>query len=462
MLIIKLIVEAFRPLMCMVLYRVVFCLVAGRYVRAPQSAEENDLFTDLAEQLAEEKEMRAHLANELELSRKEVEELRAGLHAKDTGSNVDSQNPEFDVQAGFSSTHRIPSHPVASRSFEESRFLSSMNQLSVASINVPECKAANDEQIHRHTFELWKDLLVDSMKLAGIEEESVMYTIFKVKAGPRLLEIFRNTKSDADAPDAVLEPFSNAMHRLKTYFGSGSDVMLMRRRLTMMIQKDEESDLNFILRVGSTARLCEYDQNKEFDEIISTVAEHATRRDVRTAALKMLNRKCNFTDLVDKVRELEAIRLNEEYVMLKRGKQSDKTSAALVAPLRLTTNWEATRFTRGNVNNRGYSGRRANWRPSRGRQSFTEGRVQPKTFHQNGERCWRCYSVYHSADACRVKSKTCNRCGIVGHIQRACTNTNFKRSAEEALETVPAKIAAVEKVEEITAMEDMVSAVTED
>lgn len=399
------------------------------------------------------------LENELELSRKEVEELRAGLLSKDTGSNVDSQNPEFDVQAGFSSTHRLQNHPVASRSFEESRFLSSMNQLSVASINVPECKAANDEQIHRHTFELWKDLLVDSMKLAGIEEESVMYTIFKVKAGHRLLEIFRNTKSNADAPDAVLEPFSNAMHRLKTYFGSGSDVMLMRRRLTMMIQKDEESDLNFILRVGSTARLCEYDEEKEFDEIISTVAEHASSRDVRTAALKMFNRKGNFTDLVDKVRELEAIRLNEEYVMQKRGKH---TAEAMVAPLRSTTNWEANRFTRGNVNNRGYTGRRANWRAPRGRQPFSQGSVQPKTFHHSGERCWRCYSVYHSANACRVKSKTCNRCGIVGHIQRACTNANFKRTAEEVMDTVPAKIAAVEKVEEVPTMEDMVSAVSED
>ncbi|XP_062535223.1 uncharacterized protein LOC134204416 [Armigeres subalbatus] len=268
---------------------------AGKYVRAPKYIEEeveDELSAALAKQLTEERAIREKMAGELEKSRKEIEALRAGL-TRDTGSNPDSQQSNFDAQTGFSSTRHMAFTPNASRSLEESRFLCSMNQLSVASINVPECKAAADEQIHRQTFEEWKDLLIDSMKLAGIEDEVTMYTVFKVKAGPRLLEIFRNTKSACDAPDPDAEPFSNALHRLKTYFGSGSDVMLMRRRLSLMLQKHDESDLNFILRVGSTARLCEYDDDKEFEEIVATVAEHAISRDVRTTALKLLSRKEN-------------------------------------------------------------------------------------------------------------------------------------------------------------------------
>lgn len=429
-------------------------------MRAPKCMDEDDLSPDLARQLVEERQMRNQLANELEQSRRENEELRAGLSAQDTGSNTDNPNLDFDAPARFSSTRQMASIPGGYRSLEDSRFLCSMNQLSVASINVPECKAVDNDQIHRQTFEQWKDLLVDSMKLAGIEEESTMYTVFKVKAGPSLLEIFRNTQSQADAPDEKAAPFSNAMHRLKTYFGSGSDIMLMRRRLALMTQKHDESDLNFIIRVGSLARLCEYDSEKEFEEIVATVAERARNRDVRMASLKMLSRKGNFTDLIDKVRELEAIRLNEEYVMQKQGKQLEQPDHALVAPvmapIRPTQNWEPIRFARGSMNNRGYRGR-GSWRTPRGRHPFLRAPYHHQPFSQSGERCWRCNSFSHSANSCNARDRTCNKCGVVGHILRACTAGSYKRSAQEGMEVSPAKIAAVEKIEEVSAGTDSVS-----
>lgn len=276
-----------------------------------------------------------------------------------------------------------------------------------------------------------------------------------MKAGQRLLEIFRNTKSHAEAPNPDSAPFSNAMHRLKTYFGSGSDVMLMRRRLALLTQKPDESDLNFITRVGSTARLCEFDEGKEFEEVVATVAEHARNRDVRTTALKMLSRKASFTDLVDKIREIEAIRLNEEFVMQKHGKQTQ----ALIAPVRSSPNWDSGRQqrtmeyydSRGSMHPRGYPSRRGSWRAPRGRQSYIRGSLGggPHVSPQSGERCWRCYSVYHSANNCTVKDKICNGCGRVGHIQRACrSRETYKRPAQEYLEAPSTKIAFVEKTEE--------------
>lgn len=126
---------------------------------------------------------------------------------------------------------------------EESKFLVSMNQLSMASINVPECKPGDDGEIHRQTYELWKELLLDSMSLAGLVDEQTKFTFFfKVKAGIKLLQIFRNTKSQSGDPDPQTKPFSNAMHRLKSYFGSGSDVMLMRRKMALMGQRADETD----------------------------------------------------------------------------------------------------------------------------------------------------------------------------------------------------------------------------
>lgn len=374
------------------------------------------------------------------------------------------QEADFNAENRMSSTRHTLLQGV-----EESKFFSSMNQLSVASINVPECKATDGGEIHRQTYEMWKDLLVDSLKLAGVDDESTKFTVFKVKAGQRLLEIYRNTKTPDDAPNQDTAPFSNAMHRLKTYFGSGSDLMLMRRKLALMTQQPEETDLNFIMRVGSTARLCEFEGEKEFEEIVSTVAEQARNREVRTTALKMLSRKGTFIDLVDKVREIETIRLNEEYVMRRHG----SAEPTLVAPVQ--SSWNASRPQRYSGNfiprggfQRGNIVRRGTWRGNRIRQSYSGGSnggtnyqtQQTRSGPPRGGRCWRCGGVYHAAEYCSTKDKICNRCGRLGHIERVCSES-VKRPSNEVLDATPGKIAAVEKSEEEPKDKDPVSEIEE-
>lgn len=413
--------------------------------KTTRTREQKKKVKDLARELAEEKAKNATLTEALERSMQVNPDM------------------DFNVENRLSSTR----HTVT-QTLEESKFASSMNQLSIASINVPECKAPDGEEIHRQTYEMWKDLLVDSLKLAGIDDESTKFTVFKVKAGTRLLEIYRNTKSQAEAPDQDTHPFSNAMHRLKTYFGSGSDIMLMRRRLALMTQRAEETDLNFITRVGSTARLCNFDEEKEFEEIVSTVAEHARSRDVRTTALKMLSRKCTFIDLVDKVREIETIRLNEEYVMRRNG----NSNPALVAPVNSVSSWDpsrqqrysnnfAPRGARGRGFQRGNTGSRGTWRSNRGRPAYSGGYPQSQPSRSGpsrGERCWRCGGVYHDADDCNCIDKICDKCGEVGHIKRVCTNPGTrKRPTSDTSDGVPGKIAAVEKPEEELKEEQPVS-----
>lgn len=392
----------------------------------------------------------------LNRSQREIAELQASKQNKAKGSGeVEDPEIDFNAENGLSSTRQ-----VAGPSFEESRFLSSMNQLSVASINVPECKATDDDGIHRFTYDQWKDLLIDSLKLAGIEDEVTKFTVFKVKAGPQLLEIFRNTKSHDSSPDPVKRPFSNAMQRLQSYFGSGSDVMLMRRKLAMMIQKPDETDLNFLTRVGSTARLCEFEGEKEFEQIIATVAEHARNRDVRTTALKMLSRKGTFIDLVDKVREIESIRLNEEYVMRRYG----NVEQAMVAPVRSFSNWDIAHQQSYPTRGGGYMSGSYRGAPFQSRQAYrggytqnqiNRGRRQHSRFGRGGAsqpsssdgNCWRCGGVYHSPNDCRVRDKICNRCGQSGHIQLVCFNSG-KRAGGGSVDKPPNKIAAIEMQEQ--------------
>lgn len=391
---------------------------------------------DLSQELAAEKARNIELMEALEQSHQIIEDLRARQAERDEGGI------DFDRGTGFSSTQR----PSAVANMEESRFYTSINQLSVASVSIPECKPTDDGEIHRQSFEAWKDLLVDSMTLAGIEDEQTKFIIFKVKAGAMLLEIFKNTKSSNEDPDVDNFPFENAMSRLKSYFGSGSDVMLMRRKLALLSQKQDESDLSYVTRVGSMARLCEFDGPKEFEQIVATIAEHATNRDVRTAALKMLSRNQCFIDLVDKVREIETIKLNEEFIRKKYHTEQAVVASINTSVARKTNRTAYHTSQRGARHTTNWSIRGDN-KTSRGRQSYVGGgdlvRATAKT------KCWRCHSIYHEADVCGHRDKTCNYCGILGHIQRACRRAeNMKRFVPEPPETNVKKIAAIDEVQD--------------
>ncbi|XP_062547586.1 uncharacterized protein LOC134213065 [Armigeres subalbatus] len=363
---------------------------------------------------------------------------------------------EFEA-VGPSSTQR----PRDITGFEESKFMCSINQLSVSSIAVPECKSTTENgEIDRHTFVQWHDLLVDSMQLAGITDEATKFTIFKVKAGPRLLDIYRNSKADEGAPDAVMAPFGHAMYRLKAYYGSGSDIMLQRRRLAMMEQKSDESDLAFVTRVGSAARLCDFGKEKEFEEIVGTIAEHAHRKEVRTMAMKLLSRKGTFTDLVDKIREIEAIRLNEQFFSRKHGPKNEAVVAPVRAdfPMRGGRNRYRGRGTshRGHRGNLGGMNRPEYQGPSRGTSWGTT--VGPQRNLSQSNRCWRCNSVYHAPDKCHAINKDCRNCGRYGHIQVACPSQpriHPSKPVHETAESFRKTVALVENPEETPELKEV-------
>ncbi|XP_062701581.1 uncharacterized protein LOC134285213 [Aedes albopictus] len=381
---------------------------------APLKKKKKSRLDAAMQELSEANSSNALLAEKLAKAQETIRSLQTSLtSARSECGDVNSV--EFENELGPSSTKQ----PSAQRSevVELSRFVSSMNQMSVSSINVPECKASVEgEDISRLDFDAWRDLLSNSLTLAGITDETTQFVVFKVKAGQKLLELFRATESTTDAPNEKAKPYSNAMFRLKKYFASTSDVMLQRRKLALMTQNHSESDLTFIRRVSLAAKQCEYPEGKQLEEVLSTVAEQAKHKEVRVAALKMMSRKGTLADFIDKVREIETIRLNEEYVSKKQSVVSSASVNAVQAvagpsryvPTRTTPAYGRTPVQRSNIR-----GGRIQ-RPVRGSVVWrgSSSRIP--------ERCTRCNSIYHATERCFAVNMTCHNCGGVGHLLRAC------------------------------------------
>nr|XP_029720578.1 uncharacterized protein LOC115262318 [Aedes albopictus] len=349
---------------------------------------------------------------------------------------------EFGSDIGPSSTKRNHGGESAA---EVSRFMSSVNQISISTVNIPECKSSVEgEEIGKFEFESWKDLLVDSMTLAGITDEPTQFIVFKVKAGAKLLEIYKNTTTTADSPNPDVFPFTNAMQRLKAYFGSSSDIMLQRRKLAMMIQKHDESDVSFIMKVGAIARMCDYGAEKEFEEVASTVAEHARNREVRSTALRMLSRKGTLTELIDKVREIQAVNMNEEYYRLRHGTTEPATVASVTVGRGRSSQYDLPREPMNNGRFGNPQSRRWNELPPR--RPTTSGWKA-----SGGERCFRCNSMFHRPNDCMALNQICLKCGRKGHFKRACktlTRTGSKRANEADDSGIEAKRIAIVDMEE--------------
>lgn len=433
----------------------------------------------------------AELEKELERAQETIRALQSSLSsARNESEEVNSE--EFDIQPGRCSTKRL-SRINNSLPCDTSQFVTSMNQMSASSISVPECKASVEgEDISRLDYEYWEDLLVNSLTLAGITDEAMKMVVLKVKAGRKLLEVLKGTESTNEAPDESTHPFANAMFRLKKHFESISDVMIHRRKLATMVQTETEGDKAFIQRVATEAQQCGYSEDQRFDEILNTVAVRASHHKVRAEAVKWMNRRAKnpkqegvtLQEFIEKIKEIETIRLNEDYVTKRQAELNaapvnairavSRPSPEIAGPSRYGDDRTVAGTSRSSAykmrsaygksayqkpNNQVY-GRMPYQKPysqGNGRKPFQPSnnrggrnlQILNEPDARDPDRCPRCNSISHSEQNCYATRLTCYTCGRVGHMFRACpfsfapgntrTSPDQNRRAEPVLALMDAK-----------------------
>lgn len=279
----------------------------------------------------------------------------------------------------------------------DSSMLSTMNNWTLGTLNIPECAPSSGEtEIDKQAFEYWKDILVSSLQLINAVDEQTKFGVFKIKSGPKLREIFQATTSSPGMPDERTEPFSNAIARLDEYYGSRTYTLSQRGKLMMMSQMDSESSINFVRRVGTAAKLCSYGPDEEMEAVVRVLTKNANDPRVRVLAHRNWVKQGSMKDLIDLVRDREIEKSNEEE--FQRTRQTLRVSAISQERSEFrghresfNSNWHP----RGN-----YLGNR---RYGRGGRGAVRGNLR----QQAATNCWRCGSAFHRAPACFAIDKEC-------------------------------------------------------
>lgn len=173
------------------------CIYLFNYRKSKKSLTKN---TVLSKALKTERKRRAAISLKLKKLRAEKEQLKRSMLRSENFRHSTMREDQLSNE-------------------NNSLLLTSMNHISFASLNLPECKPIDgEEDIDRRSFEKWAELLEASLQLVGVLDEVTKYRIFKIKAGSKLLDVLDGTTSTADAPDAIMAPFSNAIRRKKQIF----------------------------------------------------------------------------------------------------------------------------------------------------------------------------------------------------------------------------------------------------
>uniref|UniRef100_A0A182J0X3 CCHC-type domain-containing protein n=1 Tax=Anopheles atroparvus TaxID=41427 RepID=A0A182J0X3_ANOAO len=231
------------------------------------------------------------------------------------------------------------------------------------------------------------------MAVAGIKDEETKANIFKMRAGSKLLDILDNTPVK-DGPDVLMQPYTNALNRLRQYFGSRDYVLLQRQKLRAMPQGPEEPDMKYVHRVSAVAKLCGYMDDQLIEIVADVLQSHAANRRIREAARKAARKGDSLQELIDRVRVSDFEKQAEDiYVMHHPPEDCRRVFAVARGPPRSSSRNDNFR-RREHFNRNGRDGR-------------------------TSTPCWRCTGVSHRAEDCYAIDKFCHLCRAKGHIQRA-------------------------------------------
>ncbi|XP_062557569.1 uncharacterized protein LOC134222440 [Armigeres subalbatus] len=360
---------------------------------------------------------------ELEKTRREKEELSQTLAAMDRTE---------DFMEARSSTMR-DDQPSGNDTL-----LMRINNMSLGSLNIPECvPTMGDTELNKRVYDHWKNVFNASMNLIQATDESTKSDLFRIKAGPWLLELLDGTTTQTGMPDERTFPYSNYIARLDGYFSSRAYILSQRSKLANMVQKKGEANIEYVKRVAASSKLCNYKTDEEFEAISRTVTRGSTDSRVRTLAYRVLTDGGSINELIDQVRIREVELENEEDYRRLHHQRTATVAAISRQP-------SEGNYRRGQFDSaRRYSSNRGG-----GRDGSNRGPIRNS---RHSQACWRCWSAYHSPEDCFHRDKVCRNCDRRGHIARACQQvkqeTQKRRWTGEESD-LPSKVAAVQKVED--------------
>lgn len=337
----------------------------------------------------------------------------------------------------------------------DASFRMSMNNLSFASLNIPECKPKDgEEDVDRHSFEQWIGVLEASMQLVGVTDEYTQIRILRIKAGPKLLSILENTDSPAEAPNPETHPYSNAIARLQKFFGSRDYRLMQRQKLRSMTQNDGENDLKYVKRIVAAAKLCDFNEEQLLENVAYVIQSHAPNPKIREISRKILRKGGSLVNLIDKVQACDLERMHEDIYQQNHVQQRKAVVAAVTRGQQ-----EENDNQQGSMNrverNANYRQRDGNprqqafgrWQSSRGRGAHIRRGTGRGSRMNNRSTCFRCTSPFHTPDDCHAIEWICRNCHEKGHIERACTepqsSNRSKRQNNMVVEEPPVKIRKV-------------------
>lgn len=321
---------------------------------------------------------------------------------------------------------------------ENASILATMNNMSLGSLHIPECSPSEGESdIDKKAYEHWKEVLVASFNLVRAQDERAKMDIFRIKAGPKLLEIMQGTSSVPEMPNECTHPFSNAIARLDQYFGSRTYIIGQRGKLMNMVQRDGESNLAFVRRVAAAAKLCGYKCDEEMEAVVRTIVKGTADSRVRVLAHRNWVNQGDLNSLIEMVRDREMELFNEQEYQ----KHNRQNNSVIATVTQSTYTRPASRRGPGRGAGPRYRGNQ------RGRGTYRRERASIEGSSRGS--CWRCASIYHEASNCPNLDKVCHNCKRRGHLARTCATqpqvgAGQKRQLNEpADEESKPKIAAI-------------------